>query len=321
MRSLRRIALWTTVVAVGLVLALATIEVGFRLAGLAMRQDPAHALADSDDRFVVLCAGDSHTWGLGRGYPAALADRLSARSAHYRVLNLGVPASTTASWRRWLPDYEDRFHPRVVVFWAGINNWWNRADADVWSQAGIRPLTLFGRIVESSRAVRFVRAWRHHADLRRLLAGSGPLVAPPFYNAAGDDPWAVQRRRILDAEEVHSGVGGDKLGLDELERVTALDIGWLADASHERGIPFLVVTYPIQAGPFVAVNAGIERATVERGVPTVDGHEALRRLTERAGGENKVAAFDSSVHPTQVLYDEIGAAVYDLLARRGLLPE
>jgi hypothetical protein len=318
MRRIFRVVRTSVVV---LVIALALVELLLRLASVLLVRDPALAVAPPDDRVVILCVGDSHTWGLGEGYPATLARLLEERSARYRVINLGVPGSNTALLRQWLPAHLDRFRPAVVVVWSGVNNEWNRRGTEVWDEVGIRPLSRLRQALELSRTWRFIRVWRHQSDLQRLLEGDAPLVAPRMYTKPGDDPMRVGRRDVLGQEEVHFGVRGADLPTEQVARVTELDLRWLAARCHERGIPMVAIVYPLPGAAFRGANLGIERASTAP-FPLVNGAEALGRFRARYGGPGDGAprAFDPSIHPTQALYDEIAVLVLEVLDRERLLP-
>lgn len=307
--------------AIGVVGAALLLELGLRLASLVVAGDPATRLSPGHDRTVILCAGDSHTWGQGKGYPAALAERLAARSPRYQVVNLGVPGSNTAQLRRRFPDWFDRFQPAVVVVWSGVNNVSNRTDADVWEDAGVAPLPLWRRAVEASRLWRFVRLWRHQADLERALSESGALYAPTLYQQPNDPPDTF-RREVAGEGDLQQHVHRTAmLTPEEVVRVTALDVRWLAETARARGIPMVVITYPINLFGFVPTNEGIERGAKEAGIPVVSSLEALQRVMARGGVQSASELFDPSVHPNQLLYDEVGALVLDELDRQGWLPQ
>jgi hypothetical protein len=113
-----------------LLLAFLVLEVSFRIAGALSSESRDRTQVRVDEQHqVLLCVADSHTWGLGMGYPA----RLAGSSDRYRVINLGVPGTNTAQLRRRFADYLDRFRPRAVVIWAGVNNFWNQPDTELWS--------------------------------------------------------------------------------------------------------------------------------------------------------------------------------------------
>src|SRR5688572_10206253 len=114
----RRVASWLChrliAIAIGVVGAVLTLEIGLQVASFVVAGDPSTRLAPAHDRIVVLCVGDSHTWGLGRGYPGALAELLAARSPGYHVVNLGVSGSNTAQLRLRFPAWLDTFRPAAV---------------------------------------------------------------------------------------------------------------------------------------------------------------------------------------------------------------
>lgn len=272
------------------------------------------------DAVVVLCIGDSHTWGMGRGYPAALAEKLAQRSARYHVVNLGVPGSNTAQLRRRFVDYLERFRPRVVIVWSGINNSWNRTDVALWDAAGepdARPWT--ERLVDASRVVRFVRVWRHQRALERAAADLGPLLAPALSHEP-DESRQTFRREVMGVSDRQENTPSPPVDEAETTRVTALDIAWFGTMGRAYGIPVLAITYPLGLAQFGAANAGIRAGATEAGAGVIDANEALQRLKDRnaAAGQER-SLFDPSLHPTQEAYDEIGALVLDWLDRDGLL--
>lgn len=273
----------------------------------------------ADGHVTVLCIGDSHTWGMGKGYPAALATALAARSPRYRVLNLGVPGSNTAQLRRRFDEYLDTVQPRVVVVWSGLNNAWNGTDTDA-AAADTPPPSVIDRLLDASRIVRLIRVVRHQNALRRTLDESGTLVAPEMYRQP-DDPKQTFRRNTLGTEDVQHHVPAGELPEARTTAVTEADIRWLGERARARGVPMAVITYPLPGGQFLATNVGIRQAAEALAIPVVDTGEALKRLNTRAeqAGEPLPKAYDSSVHPTQVFYDEIGALVLETLDRMGVL--
>lgn len=306
---------------IGIVGAALLVELVLQAASLVVAGDPAARLTTAADRIVVLCAGDSHTWGLGKGYPAALAKRLGERSRRYQVVNLGVPGSNTAELRRRFPGWLDTFQPAVVVVWSGVNNLSNRTDTDVWErQAGVAPLPLWQRVVETSRLWRFVRWWRHQAALERALPKEGVLFAPALYRDPNDSTTTFRRELPGGMDLQEHEHRRDELAPEEVVRVTALDVAWLAKTARARGIPMVVVTYPIPYAGFVPVNEGIERGATEAGIPVVHSSDAVKRLVAREGQEIAPKLVDPSIHPTQILYDEVGALILELLDERGWLP-
>jgi hypothetical protein len=85
---------------------------------------------------VILCVGDSHTYGYllppQDSYPARLQARLDRRGLSASVVNAGVPGMNSSQMRRRLPELLARYHPALVIIQSGSNNDWNRRDT-VWS--------------------------------------------------------------------------------------------------------------------------------------------------------------------------------------------
>ena len=305
----------------GLLLGLLLLEGGARVAGLWLEASRPE-LADDGDYFVVLCLGDSHTWAGSKGYPARLSARLAERSDRFRVINLGVPGTNTAQLKERLPRYLDIYDPDVVVFWAGVNNSWNRAgrsEADGADDAGE---SLWQTLLDSSRIVRFFRVREHEAKLRRLLDESDAYVASPAMRRPGDAR-GTRRRTLFGEEDTFVSVGhGTSYEEDRVLEWTESDFRWLFGRVREHGIPVLAIEYPANIGIFVVANRGIQKAGTEMGTPVIRGSDAFERLTERFPGKEKMGtfAFDKSAHPRQPLYDEIGDLVLETLDEHGYLP-
>lgn len=300
-------------------IALGVAEGALRLASGLLARDPAEELLPTTNQTVVLCVGDSHTWGMGHGYPEGLAVRLSERAPSYRVVNLGVPGSNTAQLRKRLAADLERFQPRLVVLWSGVNNSWNRTDTDVWTDSGVAPISWPRRLVEWSRLWRLVLTWRHYARLHEVLQTSGALVAPAMHRDPSD-PGQTYRRDLLGDEDVQHHEAADLLSDDDLARVTETDVRWIAAQCAARDIPLIAITYPLPGGAFIPTNRGIEVAARVANVPLVDPAVAQERLIARYGGrEHLPPTFDASVHPTQLLYDEVAAMVLEVSDRLGAL--
>jgi hypothetical protein len=313
-----------------LVLGVAVLELSFRLAG---------ALIDSDRGVgsltraheVVLAIGDSHTWGMGMGYPARLGARLATRSPRYRVINLGVAGSNTAQIRKRLPGYLERFQPRLIVFWAGVNNKYNRADTEVWQEAGVERASLLRQLLDSSRTLRFFRLWRNERELNRLLESEDSYVTPvegwgkEKFRRNEDGTRISFRRSIMGEVDVFDHRKADHLPPEEMSRVTELDVRWIVERAREQGVPVILVTYPLPGGWFLEANRGIWAAAAALGVPLVDSAASLQRLKrayERRGEKYTPRTFfDESVHPRQALYDAVGDDVLKLAFEKGYLGE
>lgn len=141
--------------ALGTVLTLALAEVGLRVAQPFFdRTGPPSADADAT---VVLCEGDSFTYGIGgEAYPQQLDRILDERSGgdHNRVVNKGVPGLNTTVLADELEAHIDEYHPDVVVVLIGENNSWNTIQvADEHESLGAR----LDSALMHSRVYKFLR--------------------------------------------------------------------------------------------------------------------------------------------------------------------
>jgi hypothetical protein len=134
---------------------------------------------------VILCAGDSHTFGVKvppeQSYPAQLQTLLDRHGFGFNVVNAGIPGENTSELRRMLPGLLKRYHPGVVVILCVANNEWNRTDI-AWSdledgelRPGLRSwsIRLWYGALGSLRTVRLVTYgwnqigyWRERQELR-----------------------------------------------------------------------------------------------------------------------------------------------------------
>lgn len=108
----------------------------------------------------ILCAGDSHTYGLGapkgKSYPDFLRSYLDASAGgKFEVVNLGKPGLNTAMLARRLNEVMEVFRPDMLIVMTGANDNWNlnglfeRHDK---SFSGILP-----RVIEKTKFYKLMR--------------------------------------------------------------------------------------------------------------------------------------------------------------------
>lgn len=299
-----------------MLVGLLLVEVFFRVWAAAVgHEDPT---LTGDDSIVVLCIGDSHTWGRGAGYPQLLAERLAERSSRYRVVNLGVPGTNTAQLRRRLPEQLDRYRPALLVVWSGVNNSWNLTDAELRSGAGGDP---GWRLSDYSRIARFFRVWRHQRTLRRLFEERGAYLAPEV--ASSHEPGVARFERSLgDDSDTYVNRSGSRLAGEELVAATRDDLVWIVTHARERGVPTVLVAYGLPGGPYGDATLGIRAAAEATGAPLVEASTVGFELASsaEARGVDPPRLYDESVHPTQPLYAAVGERVLQIADELGLLP-
>lgn len=124
---MRALAERLLLLALGLVVALGTLELGLRAAAMAFlaRQDIRNrsAYAVRADAAIVLCIGESTTaLGGSDSYPSQLQDVLSEHGRVATVVNKGIPAITTDVIVAELPGWIETYRPTVVVAMMGVND-------------------------------------------------------------------------------------------------------------------------------------------------------------------------------------------------------
>ncbi|MFH0877630.1 MAG: GDSL-type esterase/lipase family protein [Candidatus Omnitrophota bacterium] len=119
----------------GFLIFLVLLEFSLGLAGRVVLfsrggQRVASVLGKND--LLILCLGDSHTWGLGsktaQSYPSVLGDLLEGfpLDKEFQVINLGIPGMNSAMIAEQLKNKFYLYMPDIVILNGGSNNSWNR---------------------------------------------------------------------------------------------------------------------------------------------------------------------------------------------------
>ena len=303
-------------VLVGLAAALGLLEVGLQAASMFFH---ARVAPVSDvGRHTVLTLGDSHTYGLNveesDSYPGRLAALLEARAAgRYAVVNLGLPGTNSSEIVTRLPDWLARFSPRDVVVCVGVNNIWNRSDADA---VGNVPA-----LVRALDGLRLVRFWRLLRDRFRARRHDGTTLRPDV------------ERRVLEKGAVefrdagtgnllirHEGSPFNRRPLEEALAVLRRDLRRIHELVTERGSRLALLTYaefPVGERMSwgqrnqVAVNEELRRFAVERDVLLIDAGARVGQLL--ADGASASTYFDPDASHLNVTgYAVVSALVADV---------
>ena len=135
-----RVLRWAGRLGLGVVIAAVALELVLQAASLvvALRSDRGAdvVVADRGSRRVVLCVGDSNTYGAGAStpdgsYPSQLAALLQERDPdRWHVVNGGYPGRNSAELLHELPGLLHRHQPDLVCILIGTNNRWSDARMD-----------------------------------------------------------------------------------------------------------------------------------------------------------------------------------------------
>ncbi|MFH1620185.1 MAG: GDSL-type esterase/lipase family protein, partial [bacterium] len=113
----------------GLIACLVMLEAFLWISGFFYSGDRSRDEKSGGRNRVILCLGDSFTFGYGlpqnQTYPAHLERLLNAGGYRFRVINLGIPGQNTSQLFERLPFDMMKYRPAILVVLIGNNNLWN----------------------------------------------------------------------------------------------------------------------------------------------------------------------------------------------------
>jgi lysophospholipase L1-like esterase len=277
-----------------ILLVLGGTEIGLRLAGAmfyALDRVDQHRSAS---QAVILCVGESSTYGLwtgpGESYPEQLERLLNDCSASvgYRVLqNEGIGSNTAIVLER-LPELLRRHRPAAVIFMVGANNFWSLERTHVALFAGEDHV---GRAVLATLSVldRF-RVFKLTRMIKQRLAPAGREPWPPTAerNAFYGRHWSLFHEILL----------------NDLRRMIHL--------ARAHGTVPLLMTYATGT-----VRDEHLEVAGQLSVPLIDNTPEFQALKER--GIVKDYLFDDGWHPNQQGYAIVARNAFRVLNEQGVV--
>ena len=104
---------------------------------------------------------------------------------------------------------------------------------------------------------------------------------------------------------------------EEIEEVTAADVGFMMAVARAWGIPMYLVEYIRLGSERIAVRRALERVAAEWGLPTVETNGA-ERIAARTSPPGTVF-YDPYLHPMGPIYRVVAMRVYKLLVVQGVV--
>jgi lysophospholipase L1-like esterase len=228
---------------------------------------------------VILCVGDSHTYGvlvpIEDSYPSQLQAQLDRRGIPANVINDGIPGQNSSMLRQRLPEILDYYNPSIVIILSSANNDWNKNDIilsdleDGVLEPGLHTLCLrvvYG-LLGSLRTARLAAyTWnvlgRSHLPMEQVEDHQGRVY---FHNARfGTDDW--------DSYRVIS---------DRSQRDLTRNI----DLARKHGAAAVLMNYAGQpSAPFTLGNDIISNVARVRSAPLVDNDARIRSLFWKEDG-------------------------------------
>ncbi len=164
-----------TVAVLGFVAALVLLEASLRVLGAFQVSRAGGRPEKPAGRRVILCVGDSFTYGLGAApedsYPRQLERLFEAQNV--AVINKGMPGTNTAQMLNRFEQYLNETKPDAVVILAGGANTWNYKGYYAYARENAWYARLFDRIYDV-RLYRLIRLLASDVRRRRAEKRDGP---------------------------------------------------------------------------------------------------------------------------------------------------
>ena len=275
-------------------LALVVIEVAWQLAALVTQIVYARSAgsAQREGALTILCVGDSHTYGAPLPEPESYPSQLerSLRSAYGRdiqVVNLGVPGMNTPMVANRLEGQIARFHPDLVIAWAGANSFWNATETESWEGWTNALRGWLFRL----RTLRFVAmTWFNRTGFAHARAELLRMEQGRFSWQYGEERLVMKQGRPeqLSEERVRNGLRSD--------------YARMILAARLYQTPLVFVTYPYELGIFQIANDTIRAVAAEHGVDVIVTESALERARSDGFANDDLIVDAAGPHPREILY-------------------
>ncbi len=237
MRATRAARAAATIV-LGVLGGLVAVELVLQAAGLVVRWSERTRLdAPAAGERVVLCVGDSFTWGMNVGrtetYPVRLQEELRAAEpgANWRVVADAGPGRSASDVLERLPAGLTQQHPAFVCILVGSTDWWREDEA--------APEDWRGQAVRFLRKLRLARLVMGRGGERNAAvpAKAGPSTADSSATPAAAADWTLERleapppggvidqrrRQAYDRLRREIAAAGDSASMIRLIRAAARD--------------------------------------------------------------------------------------------------
>lgn len=238
---------------------------------------------------VILCVGDSHTYGAplpaSESYPAQLQERLREDypGKDFWVINVGIPGANTSMVLSRLPAWLARYQPDIVLFWAGVNNAWNVAETP--DDEGLAALLFRSRV------------YRLISRLRHDRIGADDARPALLSHREGHSRWQVGGQLV----ETRRGSPATAAWQARLRA----DLSSLVALGRSAGFRLGLFTYPVLSPALEPVNAIIDEVAQASGVLTVSGPFNLIHARADGHRDPELIVDAAGPHPTGILYSYI----------------
>lgn len=316
----RRIRNRLLALGLGLLLVPIVLELLLQAASLFVSSDRTA----TEGRALVVCQGDSHTYGLWlppeHAYPAQLQALLEDAGAPLSaVVNRGIPGKTTWQVRDELAADLERWSPRAVCLWGGVND-----------RTGQHPGDGAPGVLSRLRTLKLARNLADRLSPRHEEADGGSQPVLPDA-PVGDEQTSfdVSGKALTDlgdgnrrldfegrtGEMTHLVLTAGNPSVDEYTRWIEDDLVEAARRARAAGAVPLLLSYPVDDAPRLEINGAIERAARRAGARFVDLRPHFEAAAELHGWE--ILLYGRG-HPKPLGYSVIARCVLRALIEEGI---
>jgi hypothetical protein len=221
-------------------------------------------------------------------------------------VNLGVPGMNTPMVANRLEGQIARFHPDLVIVWAGVNSFWNATETESWQ--GFTNV-LRGWLFRL-RTVRFAAiVWFN-------LTGFAHARAELLEWVGDRTTWQFGEERVV-MDKAEPG----KLSEERVRNGLRFDYTRMILTARSYETPILFVTYPYEAGIFRTANDTLREVAAEHGVEVIVTESALERARSDGFTTDELVVDASGPHPREILYRYVVEQMLPEVERLLALPQ
>lgn len=271
---------WLGVIA--LLGSLVAMELTLQGAAIATRALVSERGVSVGEGAVILCVGDSHTYGLPlpepESYPSQLQVRLDEAygDGTFRVVNLGIPSVNSGFVLNRLERQIAQFDPKLVIVWVGINNLWNAAEMQTGDEAAM--------------------VWRQRFQHSKLFR----LASIVWYSSTGHQYEDEGRSGWFEGEAPPSGVARGRPQLPNPGPGLARDLVAMGELAATFDVPVVLMGYPLSSQQ--TISRSIEQAAGRLGAPFVPSAADYARARRAGHTVDELVDERAGPHPSALLY-------------------
>ena len=300
------IILWSLIVCV------IVIELGLQIASFVIAGRSARLDITDPGAPVILCVGDSSTYGQGvrmeESYPYQLQAKIRKMGYRVNVVNRGIPGVNTSVIRYYLPAWLREYRPVAVIILASVNNIWN-IRYTTWSDYmdGI-PTSL------TSRLAAFFE--------RRVKTVHGLTI---LFHRFGMTPWlgTESDRHGRKVFQHLNEVSTNEEALARWNRAARDLTAIVSQVKKADAVPVLMTYVGFSPTHFVIPNALLRKLAAALDVTLADNDKVVRSALAKDNGTVDEATRDIYFFPDVHLkgpgYDKVSDNVLAVLERAGVI--